>query len=334
MVIAGIFHCIACSEIIEPCQESSSGRGGVGGEAARLWGVIMEQLWQGATQELQKHAIEITFGLVILLLALGGWLIRIGGKAAPGVGGGIDENAASKRDLGVALVVGSLFFAASLFVQLSAEASNFRMTIAVSKDLTGFDPNDRSLQEMTFAGKNLNRAKFEGANLRDADLSTAYLGEANLKNANLRGANLFYAVLLRANLINTDLTGADLQGAELSTDILEAQLKKAKVHRETCWQIRLQESYMWPNEEFAQVIVEDQPIIDKLITSGLDPKDDKTLGHVCDSQELKRGVDNQSSGQPDDPRVYICTDGTLRPRSLENRDSACDGTEASAIAVP
>lgn len=285
----------------------------------------MEQLRQAVTQELQQHAIVITLGLAILLLPLGGWLIRIGGKAATGVGGGIDENAASKRDLGVALVVGSLFFAASLFVQLSAEANNFKMTIAVSKDLTGFDPNDRSLEGMTFAGKNLNRAKFKGANLVEADLSTAFLGEANLENADLRRANLFYAVLLRARLINTDLTDANLQGAELSTVILDAQLNRAKVHRETCWQIKLQEPHMWPNGEDAQVMIEDRPIIHKLITSDLIPKDGKTLGHVCDSQELKRGVDNQSSGQPDDPRVYICTDGTLRARSLQDRDKPCDG---------
>jgi uncharacterized protein YjbI with pentapeptide repeats len=234
----------------------------------------------------------------------------------------------------VAVVVGSLFFAASLFLQFSAEANNFRMTIAVSKDLTGFDPNDRSLQGMTFAGKNLNRAKFEGANLVNADLSAAYLGEANLENADLRGADLFYAVLLRASLKNADLTGADLRGAEISTGLLGARLNKAKVHRETCWQIGLQKPHMLSNGEDAQVITQDRPIIHKLITSGLDPKDDKTLGHVCDSQELKRGVDNQSSAQPDNPRVYICTDGTLRARSLENRDSACDGIETSAIAVP
>jgi hypothetical protein len=299
-------------------------------------GGIMEQLWQAVTQELQKHATIITLGLAILLLPFGGWLIKSGGKAAPGVVGGIDENAASKRDLGVALVVGSLFFAASLFVQLSAEANNFRMTIAISKDLIGFDPNDRSLQGMTFAGKTLSRAKFEGADLVDADLSTAKLGEANLEDADLRGANLFYAVLLRARLRNADLTGANLQGAELSTDILQAQLNKAEVHRETCWQIRLQEPSMLSDGEEAQVIVDDRPIIHKLMTSGLDPKDDKTLGHVCDSQELTRGVDidYQSSEKPDDPRVYICTDGTLRARSVENRDSACDGIEASAIAVP
>jgi uncharacterized protein YjbI with pentapeptide repeats len=141
----------------------------------------------------------------------------------------------------------------------------------------------------------------------------------------LRGADLFYAVLLRADLENTDMTGADLQGAELSTGILDAHLKEAKVHRETCWQIRLEKPYAWPSEGDAQVIKEDQPIIDKLISIGLIAKDGKTLGHVCDSQELTRGVDNQSRGQPDDPRVYICADGTLRARSLPDRDSACNG---------
>jgi Pentapeptide repeats (8 copies) len=299
-------------------------------EAGRARGGIMEQLLQTATEKVQGYAAIITFAGAILLLPFGGWLIKSGGKATPGVGGQIGENGASKRDLGVALMVGALFFAASLFVQLSAEASNFKTTIAVSKDLTGFDPNDRSLQEMTLAGKNLNRAKLEGANLVRADLSTTHLGEANLKNANLREASLFYAVLLRATLENTDMTGANLRGAELSTEILTAQgiltvrLNDAKVHRETCWHIRLKEQHMWPNKEDAQVIEQDQRIIDRLITSGL-AHEDGTLGHVCDSQEMTRGPDNKSSRKPDDPRVYICWDGSLRARSLKDTSNACDG---------
>jgi hypothetical protein len=289
----------------------------------QLW-QFMEQLRQAVAQGTQKHAFGITFCLAILLLALGGRLIRNGGKVPPGVGGGIDENGASKRDLGVALMVGALFFAASLFVQLSAEANNFKMTIAVSKDLTGFDPNDRSLQEMTFAGKNLNRAKLKDANLVGADLSTTHLGEANLENANLRGANLFYAVLLRAKLKDANMTGADLRGAELSTGIWSVHLNDAKVHSETCWHITLKKHNMWPNKEDAQVIEQDQWIIDRLITSGL-AHEDGTLGHVCDSQEMTRGPDNKSSRQPDDPRVYICWDGSLRARSLEDLGNACDG---------
>jgi hypothetical protein len=285
----------------------------------------MEQLVQAMVQELQRYAIQITIVLAFLLLGLGGWLIRVAGKVTTGVGGGIDENAASKRDLGVALVVGSLFFAASGFVQLSAEANSFRMTIAVTDNLTGFDPNGRSLQGMTFAGKNLSRAKLKEANLKDADLSGAFLGEANLEDADLPGANLFYSILIRAKLKNTDLTGADLRGAELSTGVLGAQLRDAKVHRETCWQMKLQDQSQWPSEEDARVMEEDRPIVEKLITIGLVPSDNRTLGHVCDRQEQKRGVGSEGGqlDKPDDPRVYICWDGTLKARSLEDRDSAC-----------
>jgi uncharacterized protein YjbI with pentapeptide repeats len=286
----------------------------------------MDELRQSAGQALQAHAIGITFGLAVALLVVGAWLISVGGRAAQGMGGGADENAASKRDLGVALVVGSLFFGASLFVQLSAEADNFRMTIAISKDLTGFDPNGRSLRGMTFAGKNLNRAKLKGADLERADLSTAFLGEAHLEDADLRDANLFYAILFRAVLRNTDLTGADLRGAELSAGVLGAKLEGARVHRETCWQMKLEDQAPLPSEGDAQVAEDNRPILEKLTTAGLKPMDGRTLGHVCDSHEQHREV-GTPTGQPDqadEVRVYICKDGALRPRTVDERDSACN----------
>jgi hypothetical protein len=282
---------------------------------------------RSVVQALQGHAIGITLSAAVLLLVLGGLLIYLGGKVPPGIDGRVDESAASKRDLGVALLVGSLFFGASLFVQLSAEANNFRMTIAISKDLTGFDPNGRSLRGMTFAGKNLNRAKFRGADLERADLSTAFLGEANLQDADLRDANLFYAILLRAGLKHTDLSGADLRGAELSTGVMGAKLDGARVHRETCWHMSLEDQALWPSGGDAQVVEEDRPIVEKLILAGLKPMDGRTLGHVCDSHEERREVGTQSGepDQADEIRVYICKDGALRARAAEERDSACNG---------
>jgi hypothetical protein len=89
----------------------------------------------------------------------------------------------------------------------------------------------------------------------------------------------------------------------------------------------LEDRSLWSSDGDAKVIEKDRPIVDKLITASLAPIGDKTLGHVCDSQELKRGAGNEGSppGQPDDIRVYICWDGALRARNTENRDSACDG---------
>jgi hypothetical protein len=267
---------------------------------------------QGISQWLQGHTIPITSAATFLLLPVGVWLLKV------------DNQGTWKRDLGVALVTGSLFFAASLFVQISFESSNFRMTIAVTNDLTGFDANGRALQGVTLAGKTLYRANLKGARLVGSDLSSANLTEAKLQGAQLAGANLAYAVLLRANLKDVNLRDADLRGAELSTDVATADLSGAKVHRETCWHVPLEEKRLWFNQ--FQPVAKDYGVIRRL-TSSLKPLNGRTLGHVCDQYEETRAF-GQQTGEPDkrdDPRVYICKDGSLRARVWEDRDRACDG---------
>jgi hypothetical protein len=271
---------------------------------------MIQELWEIGSQWIQQHSILLTLILSLLLLPFGGWMIKSGG------------NEAWKRDVGVSLLTGGLFLTASLFVQLNLENSNFRMTISVSDDLTGFDPNGRSLEGLTFSGKNLYRAKLKGSRLTKADLSTAYLGEAKLQGANLREADLAYAILFRSNIKNSVFEDANLRGAEISTDFSTTELSGAKVHGETCWQVRLDERYPLVSGEDAVVFAEDQPILKKLITVGLEPSDGKTLGHICDIYEMKRPLGKQSGGpdMKENPRVYICKDGILRVRPAENKD--------------
>jgi uncharacterized protein YjbI with pentapeptide repeats len=267
---------------------------------------------QGLSQWLQGHTIPITFVATLLLLPIGVWLLRV------------DNQGTWRRDLGVALVTGSLFFAASLFVQVSFESSNFRMTIAVTNDLTGFDANGRALEGVTLAGKTLYRANLKGARLVESDLSSANLTEAKLEGAQLERANLAYAVFLRADLRDVNLRNADLRGAELSTDVSTADVSGAKVHRETCWRVPLEDKTLWFNEY--QPVAKDYALIRRL-TSSLKPLNGRTLGHVCDQYEETRAF-GQQTGEPDkrdDPRVYICQDGSLRARVWDDRDVACDG---------
>jgi hypothetical protein len=262
----------------------------------------------------QEHAIGITLIVTFLLLVLGFALLLIGPKET------------RRRDIGIALVTGGCFTMASLLVQLTLDQSNFTMTISVTDDLTGFDASGRRLEEATLAGKNLYRANLKEARLTRADLSSSNLTEARLQKAELNGANLSYAVLLRTNLENADLQDANLQGAELSTNIMQVQvhdLHGAKVHRETCWQLTLDDQQAANNR--AAPIAEDWPIIGHLMTAGLVPRDGKTLGHVCTEYEMARPFGEQTGEpEPDVPRVYICHDGSLRVGPKKGADGICN----------
>jgi hypothetical protein len=260
----------------------------------------------------QEHAIGITLIVTFLLLVLGFALLLIGQKET------------RRRDIGIALVTGGCFTMASLLVQLTLDQSNFTMTISVTDDLTGFDASGRRLEEATLAGKNLYRANLKEARLKRTDLSSSNLTEARLQKAELQGADLSYAVLLRANLEKADLQGANLQGAELSTNILQVRdLRGAKVHRETCWQLTLVDQLAAENG--AEPIAEDWPILGRLITAGLVPRDGKTLGHVCTEYEMTRPFGKQTGEpEPDAPRIYICHDGSLREGPKKGADGICD----------
>lgn len=81
------------------------------------------------------------------------------------------------------------------------------------------------LQDVYFAGANLQGANLQGADLQGANLVGVDFRSASLKRSNLSYVDLSYANLIDANLENanlkntdlknTDLRGADLRGADL-----------------------------------------------------------------------------------------------------------------------
>jgi hypothetical protein len=81
----------------------------------------------------------------------------------------------------------------------------------------------------------LNKAEFEGLDLRDVDFREASLEKANLKGVNLTGANLFRANLVGAEFTNAQLTNvnfreASLQGVNLSDlDLTKSDLRGANI---------------------------------------------------------------------------------------------------------
>ena len=93
-----------------------------------------------------------------------------------------------------------------------AEQQTFELSLALTSDLTGFNPKGRSLAGAYLSGKKLNSAKLEGADLRGAELRGADLTAANLDGANMTRANLLDATLNLATLRKTNLSGANLQG--------------------------------------------------------------------------------------------------------------------------
>jgi hypothetical protein len=179
--------------------------------------------------------------------------------------------------------------------------SSFRDSVALSQDLTGFDPGGRSLQEYTLAGKKLKRASLSGVNLRKADLSESDLASAELIGADLHNAQLFYAELLQAELENADFSEANLEGAKMSTpDVLDVNLDGADVHGETCWFIA--SDLFEEADEVESEDLEGQPakILNKVVTAGLDPKNGETLGHVCTEDEA------EAEEFPENDNWYIC----------------------------
>lgn len=112
----------------------------------------------------------------------------------------------------------------------------FLLQLSLSANLTGFDPQARSLQDAYLSGKTLVDAHFEDADLRGAQLRNSNLTAADLDDADLRGANLLFARLRTATLRRADLRGADLRGAKFSfADVWSARLDGAIVDARTCW---------------------------------------------------------------------------------------------------
>jgi uncharacterized protein YjbI with pentapeptide repeats len=172
--------------------------------------------------------IWVTLGIAILVGVVGLVLIVL------------RRTDAIRRDLGISLLTGAFFtlavFALQLVNDVNTQEENFRLTVALSNDLSGFTTDRDSLAGMYLNSKTLDGADLRGKDLRGIKLRNAKLRGANLEGANLRGADLLGADLFEASLKNADLTGADLRGAKLEeTHVFSSTLQGAKVNQATCW---------------------------------------------------------------------------------------------------
>jgi hypothetical protein len=91
--------------------------------------------------------------------------------------------------LGASLVSGAFvtvaIFGLQLASNLTAKDESFQLGIAMQSDLSGFDPQGRSLEKA-----HLNSKTLDGAKLRNADLRSAKLEDANIWSADFRGAKV------------------------------------------------------------------------------------------------------------------------------------------------
>jgi uncharacterized protein YjbI with pentapeptide repeats len=145
-------------------------------------------------------------------------------------------DAASRSDLGLALMTGTVVAFSVLVVQVlfdsrasqledlqraaqstrdrilqrHTEKQSLAVSIGMQRDLRDIDLHGRDLSGFILARKRLNRA-----NLSWARLDKAFLAGSNLSGASLDGAHLHGAFLDDAKLVGTTLTRADLRGAYL-----------------------------------------------------------------------------------------------------------------------
>ena len=180
--------------------------------------------------------------------------------------------------LGASLVSGAFvtvaIFGLQLASNLTAKEESFQLGIAMQSDLSGFDPQGRSLEKAHFNSKTLDGAKLRNADLRQASLRNASLRDAQLHGANLEGADLLAADLFVAELPGANLRNADLRSAKLEdANIWTADFHGAKVNDETCWPLSF-----WQQ---------------KVQRAGLVPMESHTptrvvpasLGHPCEPRE-------------------------------------------------
>ena len=77
-------------------------------------------------------------------------------------------------EIGLAVIPGILFLIGSLLIQAAVDLNSFRSSIALTNDLSGFDPQGRSLDGLNFTKK-----KLHAANLNNASMVEATLREEN-----------------------------------------------------------------------------------------------------------------------------------------------------------
>jgi hypothetical protein len=180
--------------------------------------------------------------------------------------------------LGASLVSGAFvtvaIFGLQLASNLTAKEESFQLGIAMQSDLSGFDPQGRSLEKAHLNSKTLDGAKLRSADLRQASLRNASLRDAQLHGANLEGADLLAADLFVAELPGANLRNADLRSAKLEdANIWSADFHDAKVNDETCWppsfwEQKVQQAGLLPTESHTPTQVVKA-----------------TLGHPCEPGE-------------------------------------------------
>jgi hypothetical protein len=119
----------------------------------------------------------------------------------------------------------------------AVEEALWRANVAVTHDLTGFDPHGHSLSDLSFANKILVGANFSGMSLEGVTLDYADLNGADLERTNLVEASLTGADLSTASLAGADLRRALLEGTKFDDAAVEGvrSLEGAVATPATCW---------------------------------------------------------------------------------------------------
>lgn len=119
----------------------------------------------------------------------------------------------------------------------AVEEAVWRANVAVTHDLTGFDPHGHSLADLSFANKILVGANFSGMSLDGMTFDHADLNGADLERTNLTDASLTGADLSTASLAGADLRRTYLEGTRFDNAAVEGvrSLEGAMATPATCW---------------------------------------------------------------------------------------------------
>lgn len=153
-----------------------------------------------------------------------------------------------------------------------AEEQSFRLSLSLTQDLTGFNPNGHSLAGFYLSGKVFNSANFRKTDLRYAQLRGANLRNVDGVEADFEGANLLYADLSQSVLTGANLAGANLEGAKFElADVENARsFAGATVNADTCWP-----------EGFLETVAKTAQLIPKPILLRPDHPVKASLGKTC-----------------------------------------------------
>ena len=173
------------------------------------------------------------------------------------------KEAASRSDLGVALMTGALIALGVLGLQVvldvrlseveeerrvAQEEQALKLQLALQGRLVGIPLEQKKLDgiylyEKDLTNANLRRADLTGAVLTRSDLTRAKLQDAILVGADLNGTTLVEARLHRANLENAILSDAPMKGARLPyARLRNAVLSGAKLRYADLTGARLQKA--------------------------------------------------------------------------------------------